>query len=252
MENFLSSAMTFFHHNVPSDDGRYHGKLSFMFVVGLLIFFLVSTKAAHADKEDFQIWTPVYLTVSHSDKIQGWYEVQPRFGENASEVNQLLLRLALGYKLDTRWSLWQGYAWTPAFVPEYINENRIYQQLLYLRKWPTSEILVSRSRLEWRWIENVPGTAVRFRTLLRGQYPFDEEKVWSLVAQDEIFVNFNSPPNGPAAGFDQNRLFFGLNRKVNDHLYFDGGYQWQTLNTKEPGFIDDNNHILLIQCYLIF
>ena len=221
-------------------------------MVGLLLFSLGLNRSAHADKEDFQIWTPVYLTVSHTDRIQGWYEVQPRFGENASEVNQLLLRLALGYKLTTRWSLWQGYAWTPAFVPEYINENRIYQQALYLRKWPTSEILVSRTRLEWRWIENVPGTAVRFRTLLRGQYPIDEKRLWSLVAQDEIFVNFNSPPNGPAAGFDQNRLFFGLNRKVNDHLYFDGGYQWQSVNTKEPGFIDNNNHILLLQCFLIF
>ena len=231
---------------------RGHSKRVLGFLVGVLICFLGSNKPAQADPEDFQIWTPVYLTVSHTDRIQGWYEVQPRFGENASEVNQLLLRFALGYKLDTRWSLWQGYAWTPAFVPEYTNENRIYQQLLYIRKFPESDIYVSRTRLEWRWIENVPGTAVRFRTLLRAQWPFGQEKVWSLVAQDEFFVNFNSPPNGPAAGFDQNRLFFGLNRKVNNHLYFDTGYQWQSLNTIEPGFIDDENHILLLQCYLIF
>ncbi|NIO81758.1 MAG: DUF2490 domain-containing protein [Candidatus Aminicenantes bacterium] len=116
----------------------------------------------------------------------------------------------------------------------------------------TKEIFVSRTRLEWRWIENVPGTAVRFRTLLRGQFPFDEKRVWSIVAQNEIFVNFNSPPNGPAAGFDQNRLFFGLNRKVNEHVFIDGGYQWQTINTEEPGFIDNNNHILLMQLFLIF
>lgn len=231
---------------------RIHGKTIFFFLIGVLTFSLVPIKNAFADKEDFQIWTPVYLTVSHSDKLQGWYEVQPRFGENASEVNQLLLRLALGYKFNKRWSLWQGYAWTPAFVPEYISENRIYQQLLYVRKYKSSDILMSRTRLEWRWIEEVPGTAVRFRTLLRGQFPFDEEKVWSLVAQDEVFVNFNSPTNGPAAGFDQNRLFFGLNRRINEHLHFDGGYQWQTINTKEPGFIDNNNHILLIQCFLIF
>ena len=217
-----------------------------------LIFFVFSDRPAQADKQDFQIWTPVYLTVSHSDKIQGWYEVQPRFGENVSEVNQLLLRTALGYKFDKRWSLWQGYAWTPAFVPQYINENRVYQQLLYIRKFTTSALIMSRSRLEQRWIENVPGTAIRFRTLLRGQFPFDEAKVWSVVAQDEFFVNFNSPPNGPEGGFDQNRLFFGVNRKINEHYYVDGGYQLQTLNTREPGFIDDVNHILLMQFFLIF
>lgn len=225
-----------------------------MCIVGLLVFSLLSIlshKTAHADKEDFQIWTPVYLTVSHSDKIQGWYEVQPRYGENVSQVNQLLLRTALGYKLTKHWSVWQGYAWTPAFVPVYTSENRIYQQLLYIQKFPRMSIM-SRTRLEQRWIENVPGTAVRFRTLLRGQIPFDREKIWSIVAQDEIFINFNSPPNGPAEGFDQNRLFFGLNRKVNEHFHVDGGYQWQTINTREPGFIDNINHILLLQFFLIY
>ena len=67
---------------------------------------------------------------------------------------------------------------------------------------------MSRTRLEWRGIEEVPGTAVRFRTLLRAQFPFDTKRIWSLVAQDEIFVNFNSPPNGPEAGFDQKSIVF--------------------------------------------
>ena len=142
--------------------------------------------SAHAVDHDFQLWSPVYLTYSYTDKIQGWYEVQPRFGTNVSQVNQLLLRTALGYRLDKYWSLWQGYAWTPSFVPRFLSENRIYQQLLYLREFPTFKVM-SRTRFEQRWIQTVPGTALRFRTLLRGRFPLDQERVWGIIVQDEIF-----------------------------------------------------------------
>ena len=217
--------------------------------ISIILFLSEISSPVHASRHDFQIWSPVYLTYSFTDKIQGWYEVQPRFGKNASQVNQLLLRTALGYRITKHWSLWQGYAWTPSFVPVFISENRIYQQLLYIQEFSAVKAM-SRTRFEQRWIQNVPGTALRFRTLLRGRFPLDDAQVWGIVVQDEIFVNFNSPPNGPEAGLDQNRFFFGLNRRINEHVGVDGGYQLQTINTEEPGFVDDYNHIILMQLFL--
>ena len=215
-----------------------------------LMFFLNAVKGtAHADRHDFQLWSPVYLTYNWSDKIAGWYEVQPRFGNEVSKVNQLLLRTALGYRVTKFWSLWQGYAWTPTFVPAFRSENRIYQQLLYLREFPTFKVM-SRTRFEQRWIQGVSGTSLRFRTLLRGRVPLDQERIWGVIVQDEIFFNFNSKTNGPEAGLDQNRFFLGLNKRINQHMHVDGGYQLQTLNTREPGFPDDFNHILLMQLFL--
>ena len=70
------------------------------------------------------------------------------------------------------------------------------------------------------------------------------------MVQDEIFFNLNSPNNGPKGGFDQNRFFVGLNRRITDHLSVDMGYQLQVLETREPGFPDDLNHILLFQFFL--
>ena len=116
----------------------------------------------------------MYLTVNFTDKIQGWYEAQPRFGDDASQVNQLLLRTALGYTFAENWSIWQGYAWTPDIEPKFKTENRIYQQLLYAQKFPAIKMM-SRTRLEERWIKDVSGTAVRFRTLLRGQVPLGDQ-----------------------------------------------------------------------------
>lgn len=217
-------------------------------IFSLILFSGGIQKTALAASDDFQIWSPVYLTYSFTDNIQGWYEVQPRFGENASQVNQLLLRTALGYRVTKHWSLWQGYAWTPSFEPRFVSENRIYQQLVFAQSYPFVDMM-SRTRLEQRWILHVPGTAVRFRTLLRGRFPLDDARVWGLVTQNEIFFNLNSPANGPNGGFDQNRFFFGLNKKINEHLSVDGGYQLQAINTNESSLFNTLNHILLLQFF---
>ena len=215
----------------------------------VLVLSIALPQRVSAGSHDFQIWTPVYLTVNFTDKIQGWYEAQPRFGDDASQVNQLLLRTALGYRVADHWSIWQGYAWTPDIEPKFKTENRIYQQLLYIQKFPAIKIM-SRTRLEQRWIKDVSGTAVRFRTLLRGQVPLGDQGRWSIVGQDEIFFNLNSPTNGPDDGLDQNRLFVGINRVMNEHLNVDAGYQLQTINTSESGIFNDKRSILLLQLFL--
>ncbi len=220
--------------------------LSYLFSLILITGDMKGTASAGSD--DFQIWSPVYLSYSHTDKIQGWYEVQPRFGENVSKVNQLLLRTALGYRITKNLSIWQGYAWTPSFEPEFESENRMYQQLVYAKEFPAVD-LMSRTRLEQRWIQHVSGTAVRFRTLLRGRFPLSDFRIWGIVTQNEIFFNLNSPTNGPGGGFDQNRFFFGLNKRVNEYLSVDGGYQLQAINTNESSVFNTLNHIILMQFF---
>jgi len=221
-----------------------------LFCAGIvLVLSVYSQKQVSAGTRDFQIWTPVYLTVNFTDKIQGWYEAQPRFGDDASQVNQLLLRTALGYTFADHWSIWQGYAWTPDIEPRFKTENRIYQQLLYVQKFPAIK-LMSRTRLEQRWIQDVSGTAVRFRTLLRGQVPLGDQGPWAFVLQDEIFFNLNSPTNGPDGGLDQNRVFIGINRSVNEHVNMDIGYQLQTINTTDSGVFNVKTSILLVQFFL--
>lgn len=209
---------------------------------------LVATLAtsARAADQQFQAWTPAYLNLQFNDRLNGWYEVQPRFSEDG--VSQLLLRTALGYRFYDRWSAWLGYAWTPSLQPDFRTENRIFQQLLYSDDFSFGR-LTSRTRLEQRWIGGADGVAVRFRTLLRDQIPFTDDGLWRAVVQDEVFVNLNSPEGGPVSGFDQNRLFVGINRLFGENLNVDVGYQFQYLNRREPGFPDDINHVLLIQLF---
>ena len=61
---------------------------------------------------------------------------------------------------------------------------------------------------------------------------------WAVVVYDEIFMNVNAVGNGPDSGFDQNRLFLGLNRQFTEHFNMDLGYQMQTLNNCQPELIN--------------
>ncbi len=210
--------------------------------------------------QDFRVWTPVFLTAKLPSSFLAYMEVNPRFADldDVGHIDQLLLRPALGYQLTDNLSIWQGYAWvgnfnqkhTPPQSP-FFEESRIFQQILYTRKFESFKI-VSRTRLEERWIEHADGTAVRFRTMLRGIYPLPIAPEWALVGYEEVFVNLNTVgTRGPAAGFDQNRVFVGINRTFSSYVNVDLGYQNQLLNSRSvPNLANQMNHMILLQFFI--
>jgi len=200
-------------------------------------------------KQDFRLWAPIYLTVPLSPSFIGYIDVTPRFGDDVSNLDQLLIRPAIGYKLTDRVSLWQGYAWVGNYQPTFINENRLFQQLLYVETFPFVK-LTSRSRMEERFIEHTDGTAFRARTMLRGDFPLLRIPDTAFVVYDEIFANLNTVGNGPEAGFDQNRFFLGLNHKFMKQFNMDVGYQMQAHNYSPSGLVNQINNIILLQLFI--
>jgi len=212
-------------------------------------------------RSDFRLWTPVYLTVSLPSKFIAYMEANPRIGDDVTNIDQLLLRPAIGYQLTEHLSIWQGYAWVgnfnqPHAAPQspFFQENRIFQQAIYTQKFGSFNFM-SRTRLEERWIEHADGTAVRFRQMLKLSYPLPMAPDWALVGYDEIFINVNTvgvpSGKGPGAGIDQNRFFLGVNKSFNQYLNVDLGYQNQMLNSRSlPGNANLINHILLLQFYI--
>jgi hypothetical protein len=191
---------------------------------------LLAPAPAQADQVDTQQWTIISLDKELSKRWLAYFEVQPRFGQNISTLEALIVRPAIGYRVNSKLSLWQGYGFTPNFDPDYNNEHRIYQQVLYQDTLGKTG-LTSRTRLEERFIHGAGGTAVRLRSMLRLMHPISADKRWALVGYDEVFWNLNSTPNGPASGFDQNRLFMGVSRQVNPELRVETGYLLNHRNT---------------------
>lgn len=210
---------------------------------------LTGGPAAAKTEHDGQLWFPLYLTTHLGERGLGYFEVNPRIGNNVSEIDQLLLRPAVGYQVTPHLSLWQGYAWVNDYQPSYQDEHRSFQQAVYTTPvFQTS--LTSRTRLEERWIRGDPGTGLRAREMIRLSVPLAGSKAWSLVLYDEVFVNLNSVRGGPQSGFDQNRAFIGVNRMLSPHVNVDLGYQNLVLNTTEPGLTSRHLHIILIQTFI--
>jgi len=217
-------------------------------VLAFLVFGSVGGGVSHAETEhDGQLWFPLYNRFHLPGNFLGWVEVNPRFGDNVSEIDQLLLRPALGYKLSESFSIWQGYAWVTNYEPGFRDEHRLYQQLSYRHAFTHLKIS-SRTRLEERFIRNARGTALRVREMVRGDFPIDLNKQWGVVVYDEVFINLNTLLGGPESGFDQNRFFVGMNHRFNDSLSVDFGYQNQSINRRRGS--DAMNHIILIQWFI--
>ena len=224
------------------------GKTSCLLVlfISLLVGGPWVSVAQAGTEHDGQLWFPIYNRFYFPEKFRGWFEVNPRFGDNVSEIDQLLLRPAIGYQLTKTFSLWQGYAWVTNYEPRFRDEHRLYQQLSYRRTFDDFSVL-SRTRFEQRFIQDAVGTALRAREMIRLDIPFGERQQWGIAIYDEIFINLNTLRRGPESGFDQNRFFIGVRRKWSDYLAMDFGYQNQTINAKG---LDRMNHIILIQWFI--
>lgn len=219
----------------------------------LLSIFLLSAGPARAQgvEHGFQWWQPIYLEAPViNPKIRYYGEVNPRLNDNLQGMNQILLRTALGYNLRKNLAFFQGYAYIGNLVPTYIYENRIYQQLGYGHVIKKRLQVLHRVRNEQRLFSNRDGVSNRMRYMLRLAYPLRSTSFY-LVASDELFINVNSLKGGPTAGIDQNRLYAGLGRQINEHMRAEVGYQLQYVNRDDP-FDDRAAHVLMTQMFLNF
>ncbi|MGV3720113.1 MAG: DUF2490 domain-containing protein, partial [Actinomycetota bacterium] len=78
--------------------------------------FGIGAAPARADVDNQQ-WTLITLQKELTPRWRAYFEVQPRFSEDASGTERLIVRPAIGYRLNSKVSVWQGYGWTPLFEP---------------------------------------------------------------------------------------------------------------------------------------
>ena len=230
-----------------------HGYVKWVFVwvlvCGLADSTASSVYAQSTLNHDFRLWSPVYVTAQLPSSFLGSMEVHPRFGDNVSEFNQLVVRSVLGYQLTDYLAVWQGYTWVGTYRPRFAEEHHAIQQVTY-RRTLSSFDLFSRFMLEERVIGGADGTGVRARTLVRIDIPLPQAPEWAFVLYNEILVNVNSVRNGPQEGFDENRFVAAMNRQLTEHISMDVGYQMQAQNKAASGLVNQMNHIMLVQVFI--
>lgn len=168
------------------------------------------------------------------EKTRIWLEGQSRYDGDFSHWYQGMARVALGYSLTERATVWAGYTWLPT---ENINKPFVSQQDV----WPGFRYVLPtrfgtlsfRTLIESSFLQD-NHVRVRPRQMIRFMHPMDFEPRLNIIAWDEFFVRLNDTPYGGQAGFDQNRAFAGLGWTFNNHVRTELGYMNQ--------YLDDATH----------
>lgn len=206
-----------------------------------LVAVLSATQAAAQASHDSQLWTQVVVTAPVAPDWLVHLEGQPRWSDDVSALNQVIARVALGRRVTSRVTLWGGYARIPRTLgPGTQHEQRAWQQLS--ATFPTAKGWASslRLRVEQRFLESWADNSHRVRIMGRLVRPLDRNGSWNLAVSNETMVIVDDTAAGPWQGFDQNRLFAGVMRRLTSEATLEGGYLWQTM--KRPA----NAHVVLV------
>ena len=211
----------------------------------------ISAAAVEAHSKEFQLWTPTKL---HFRPIRNFYpliEIQPRLGSEVRNLDQLLIRPRIDYKLSTRKWIGVGYLWRLSNTPgsPIRLENQIFEDAGYRLDIKRLRF-IARLRTEERFIQRAADMSTRLRILSRLEYSMNETRTWGLAFSNELFLNPYSVHNGPISGIDQDRLFIGIRRRVNKRAVVELGYQPVITNPQQPS-IDEFGHVLLMNYDII-
>lgn len=190
-----------------------------IFLVALLI---LTCNLAVADT-DPQLWVPVIVQGPMKHSIRTYVETQLRWGSDMSKLEKAIVRPALWYAFDSRWSGWLGYGWMPNISPKYSGEQRLWEQVQVQDQIGKYAYLV-RTRLEQRLLPNIDDAAFRSRTQVRGQLAIDEKQVFWVLLWDEFFFNLNGVSSSIKGGYDQNRSFVGMQIRPGSNLRLEPGF----------------------------
>jgi hypothetical protein len=203
-------------------------------------------------REHYQFWWSLNTTMRVTDRLGAVADVHIRRTDFMAEPSFYLVRAGFQYWVNEPFTVTAGYAhmWQAPAEPEWstwTQEDRIYEQLQYVSTIGRVSLL-GRLRNEQRWKDTVVDDLLtgerqfsdRVRCLISATVPVSRNpSVPSLVFSDEILVQFGEAIVNNT--FDQNRLFFGIKKRLKPSLSFDLGYM-MVYQQKASGYQYDLNH----------
>lgn len=210
---------------------------------------LVPQGPARGDTSERGAWLSAVFTGRFdagdpANRWRWWLDGQYRFQDSATNVRTLLARPALGYVVRPGLSLWAGYGWfgTEADGVGRVDENRLWQDILWRPPIDGPSRLLLRTRFEQRWLDTGDDAGWRFRQMLRVELPVAMDGRLALVGANEVLIAMNDTDWGERSGLDQNRLFLGLGYEFGTRTFVEISYL--NLYIDRPLIEDVVNHLL--------
>lgn len=185
-------------------------------------------QATVLDHWDAQLWLQWNSQLPLTNTWNLVLEGQPRWNQNVNHFDQVVLRAGLAKRLTPKVQVGAAYA----FVPRHtalgnIFEHQAYQQVVFtlprVGRWAPQV----RVREDQRYLSQWGELAHRVREQVRVTRPLPGTASWTLVLHQELFYNWDHTQLGPSPGWDQHRLFVGVQHPVTRDLAIETGYMWQ-------------------------
>lgn len=175
--------------------------------------------------EDLQLWLQVSTTFvldAGPVKLVPYLELQPRFDDDAQDLEEVQLRSALFVRPVEGLTLGPGFVWVSEHEEGFESEYRVYEEVRW-EDGPLGGAL--RLRLEQRVFEHEDEVAHRVRLRVSVEPKLFEvvDLPVSLVLSNEVFVNLNDVGER-REGFEQDRAFAGLSLKLASGIKLTAGY----------------------------
>ncbi len=201
---------------------------------------------SHAQETFTGQYSTVVLILAPAEKmpklrvyLEGQLRLQSREGQSAFERS--LLWAGLGYAVTPKTTLFAGHGWTPNYNPEFINEQRSFQQVLHIEK-VRGGLLFLRGRLEERFIPDASAPLVWTRGMVQYQRDFTQKHKMFWIVRNEVIFNANTISKANQQGLSQILAYAGIGRHLSKHLSAEIGYMALYLNSRN----DSLEHILML------
>jgi len=213
-----------------------------------LLLMLAGLAAGPALADDQQAWTALFVNgpVARDSRLLAWFDGHARLRDSGEELDVVLLRPGIGWRVGPRLDLWLGYARIDARRPGLdLDERRSWQQASYpIARWANGQ-LSGRTRLEQRFRDGGDDTGWRLRQFFRYARPLAAGSDFGLLASTEVFYGLNSADWGQRSGFDQNRALLGGYYQPSARWRIEGGYLHQYIRVAGPRPDQANHNVSL-------
>jgi hypothetical protein len=160
-------------------------------------------------------WVTVMANGQLPQGILAHFEYQPRFLTSNFKTQAIMHRNAFGIQVTEKSSVWIGHAYLETRLPNKFSEYRTFLQSSH--NLDVFKIAFAhRFRLEQRKFSRYAHISHRTRYKIRFMRILFEAIELNYVVQNEIFYNINTIANNSRGGFEQNRLYFGLNKNLGE------------------------------------
>ncbi len=176
-------------------------------------------------------WITLHTKININEKLYFNNETHLRRSEFLAEWQQIIIRPSFTYKVTSLISFKLGYTkvWNYPYNREstrIVPEDNFWQRLLITQKFNRSKLEQSY-RYELRWLGNLSENEIvgtRFVNRFRHRIKYDREignKGMVLSAYHELFISIDD--NYRKISFNQNWIYLGAGKKINDHLKLQAG-----------------------------